>query len=77
MTMTRTSRVPASVVPATFENGGKSGEIGVDICKRIDQRVTDTRLRCEVDDIKKPVFLEQCGDVSTVGKVKLHKAQAV
>ena len=70
-------QMPAAIVPAALENGGEAGEIGIDISKRIDQRMTNAGLRREMNDIRKAVLLEQCGHAVAVGKVELDEAQAI
>ena len=59
---------------AAFENRRKASEIGVNIGERVDQRVADTGLRGQMNDIGKPVLLEQGGHSIAVGEIKLDEA---
>src|SRR4029079_17879034 len=59
---------------AAFENCRKAGEIGIDIGERVDQRVADTGLRGQMNDIGKPVLLEKGGHSVAVGEIKPHEA---
>ena len=69
--------MPATVVAASFKNRGEAGEIGVHIGKGIGERIADAGLRREVDDTGKAVLLEQARYAVAIGKVELHKAQAI
>ena len=50
--------MPAAVVAATFEDVGKALKIGVDIGMRIDERISNTGLRSQMNDIRKAMLLE-------------------
>ena len=69
--------MPAAVMAASFENCSETGEIGVDICKWIDQRVSDTGLRREMNHVRKLVLLEQGGHSLAIGKVQLNETKPI
>ena len=70
-------KMPAAIVPAAFENGRKAGEIGIDIGKRIDQRMADAGLRRKMNDIGKAMLLEERGHAVSIGKIELDEAHAI
>src|SRR5215467_3039726 len=66
----------APVVAATFENGGEAGQIGIDIGEGIDERMPNTGLRGQVNDVRETMLPEQACHPVAVGKIKLDEAQA-
>src|SRR5690242_17559291 len=66
----------AAVVPATFEDGGEAGQIGIDIGERIDERMPNTSLRGEVNDVRKTMFLEQACHPVAICEIELDETQA-
>src|SRR6476660_7054430 len=66
----------AAVVPATFKDGGEAGQIGIDIGERIDERMPNTGLRGEVNDVRKTMFLEQACHPVAIGEIESDETQA-
>src|SRR6516162_8519410 len=67
----------AAVVSATFENGGEAGQIGIDIGEGIDERMSNTGLRSQVNDVRETMLLEQACHPVAVGKIKFDETQAI
>src|SRR5215510_3800266 len=66
----------AAVVPATFEDGGEAGQIGIHIGKGSDERMPDTGLRSQVNDVRETILLESACHPVAVGKIELDETQA-
>ena len=67
----------AVVMAATFENCRESCQIGVHVCKCIDERISDACLRREVDHVGKAMVLKKSRDPLAIGKVKLGEAKTI
>src|SRR5262245_19617079 len=66
----------AAVVPATFEDGGEACQIGIHISEGIDERMPDTGLGSQVNDVRETMRLEQACHPVAIGKVELDETQA-
>ena len=65
----RKQQVPAAMMPASLQNVGEAGQIGVDIGVRVLQRIPDAGLGCEVNHHRKAMLPEQRLDRRPIGKV--------
>ena len=60
---------------AAFENGGEAGQIGIDVGEWVDQRISNTGLRAEMNNMRKAKLFEQVCHPIAVGKVQFHEAK--
>ena len=65
-----------SRMPATFENCNEAAEVGVDVCVRILERVSDTRLGGQVDHAIESFAREESGHGLPVREVEPGEAEA-
>src|SRR5215831_13635494 len=69
--------MPAAIVSAPFENGGKPGQIGIDVGEWVVQRMSHTGLRAKVNDMRKTELFEQVRNPLAIGKIQFYEAKSV